>query len=90
MPEIGKLKKVEQGSIRIASVASGTVKPLKVDVAIIDWHGGEYHGEYTVTPSAETQTLPTRGKNLDQDVVINPIPSNYGLITWNGSVLTVS
>ena len=23
-------------------------------------------------------------------VVVGPIPSNYGLITWNGTILTVS
>ena len=80
MPEIGKLKQVTQGSIKIS----------KVDVAIIDWHGAEYQGEYTITPSAETQVLATRGKNLAEDLVINPIPNNYGLIEWNGSTLTVS
>lgn len=53
--------------------------------------GGEsYEGEYTVTPSQEAQTLPTAGCLLTQNVVVNPIPSNYGLITWNGSTLTVS
>ena len=53
--------------------------------------GGEpYEGEYTVTPTSETQTLPTNGKLLARNVTINPIPSNYGLITWNGSTLTVS
>ena len=49
-----------------------------------------YTGEYEVTPSAESQALDTIGKRLTANVVINPIPSNYGLITWNGSVLTVS
>ena len=56
-----------------------------------DMHpAGEYQGSYEVTPSAETQVLHTTGKNMSQNVVINPIPSNYGLISWNGSVLTVS
>lgn len=49
-----------------------------------------YAGEYEVTPSAEAQTLDTIGKRLTANVVINPIPSNYGLITWNGAFLTVS
>lgn len=49
-----------------------------------------YTGEVEVTPSAETQMLPTTGKRLLQNITIKPIPSNYGLITWNGSVLTVS
>lgn len=50
----------------------------------------EYEGAYTVTPSSATQTLATTDRWLIHDIVINPIPSNYGLITWNGSVLTVS
>lgn len=49
-----------------------------------------YHGGYEITPSEETQTLSTHGKLLESDVVVNPIPNNYGLITWNGSVITVS
>lgn len=53
-------------------------------------HITPYSGEYEFTPSAETQTLPTAMRELTQDIVINPIPSNYGLITWNGSTLTVS
>lgn len=49
-----------------------------------------YTGVTTVTPSAETQVLHTQNKTVFDDITINPIPSNYGLITWNGAVLTVS
>lgn len=49
-----------------------------------------YTGEYEITPSAETQTLDTAGLRLTRPVTVNPIPQNYGLITWNGSFLTVS
>lgn len=49
-----------------------------------------YTGEYEVTPSSETQTLDTAGLRLTRSVTVNPIPQNYGLITWNGSFLTVS
>ena len=49
-----------------------------------------YTGDYEVTPSSQTQTLSTNGKRMTSDVVVNPIPSNYGLISWNGAVLTVS
>ncbi len=56
-----------------------------------DMHrAGDYSGSYEVTPSAVTQTLQTTDKILSQNIVVNPIPSNYGLIAWNGSVLTVS
>lgn len=49
-----------------------------------------YDGAYEVTPTQDTQTLVTDGKQMTGDVIIHPIPSNYGLITWNGSTLTVS
>lgn len=49
-----------------------------------------YDGAYSVTPSAVEQVLATSGKALEHDVVVAPIPSNYGLITWNGAILTVS
>lgn len=49
-----------------------------------------YEGPYEVTPTQETQTLDTDSLYMRGNVTINPIPSNYGLITWNGSVLTVS
>lgn len=49
-----------------------------------------YDGPYTVTPSQQTQVLPTELRTTEHDIVIDPIPSNYGLITWNGSVITVS
>ena len=51
---------------------------------------GDYSGSYSVTPSSTAQTLPTNGKTLQADIVINPVPSNYGLITWDGSTITVS
>ena len=50
----------------------------------------DYTGAYVVTPSAETQTLPTNGLRMLDNVTIGPIPSDYGHISWNGSVLTVS
>lgn len=49
-----------------------------------------YSGPVEVTPSAEMQTLETSAFYMQSDIVINPIPSNYGLITWDGSTLTVS
>lgn len=49
-----------------------------------------YTGEYEVAPSQETQTLETNGLRMTDNITINPIPNNYGLITWNGSIITVS
>ena len=50
----------------------------------------EYEGSYQVTPTTTAQTLGTEGLLMTADLVIEPIPSNYGLITWNGATLTVS
>lgn len=50
----------------------------------------EYSGPYEVTPSADAQTLVTSGMVMTGNVTVNPIPNNWGLIGWNGAVLTVS
>ena len=50
----------------------------------------DYEGSYSVTPTEQTQTLQTANKLLGQDITVNPISSNYGLITWDGVKLTVS
>lgn len=49
-----------------------------------------YTGAYEVTPSNEVQTVPIADMIATQNITINPIPSNYGLVTWNGSFLTIS
>ena len=49
-----------------------------------------YTGATEVTPSVQRQVLETANHAVASNIVINPIPSNYGLITWNGSTLTVS
>lgn len=49
-----------------------------------------FTGAYEVTPSSETQVLETNNLRMTDNVTINPIPNNYGLITWNGSIITVS
>ena len=49
-----------------------------------------YDGTYEVTPSSEAITISTRQKYLSENITVNPIPHNYGLVSWNGSVLTVS
>ena len=50
----------------------------------------DYDGPTSVTPSSAAQTLATSGTVLHADVVVAPIPSNYGLITYDGSYITVS
>lgn len=52
--------------------------------------GVPYGGSYEVTPSEVQQVLGTASRTLADDVVVNPIPSNYGLITYDGTGITVS
>lgn len=48
-----------------------------------------YRGDYEITPTEQTQLIDCGGLVSLRDFKINPIPSNYGRITWDGSVLTV-
>ena len=52
--------------------------------------GEIYDGEYEFTPTGNEQVVNTAGKLLIENIRINPIPSQYGLITYNGSTITVS
>lgn len=57
---------------------------------VVEVQGDVFTGSYEVTPSAETQILETAHLNMAENLVINPIPNNYGLIMWDGSTITVS
>ena len=68
-----------------------TTSQINIDVSSIAASEHEFYREaYEVTPSAEAQVLSTKFKLMTDDLTIGAIPSNYGLITWNGAVLTVS
>lgn len=69
------------------SVDGATEVALSVDGTVFS--PTEYHGTTTVTPSSERQVLATAGTALIEDIVVNPIPSNYGLVTWDGSTLSI-
>ena len=49
-----------------------------------------YHGATTFTPTQEAQIAFTAGKVVLQDIHINPIPYNYGLVTYQGNIITIS
>lgn len=72
------------GSLASQQTMSGN---LTIPTAILP---PSYEGDYEFTPSEEAQTITIEGRTASQDIVIQPIPSNYGLITWDGRTLTVS
>lgn len=68
-------------------------KDIEIETAtqvVVSRVAPDYEGGYEFTPTEEQQVVPTAGKILEENIVINPIPSNYGLITYNGFKLTVS
>lgn len=67
----------------VGCVSGGISKPTTAQVE-------EYTGDYEFTPTRSTQVIEIANKKATADIIINPIPKNYGLVTWNGSVLTVS
>lgn len=64
---------------------------LNISDTKIVYIGGEYYtGLYEIIPSTVIQTLNTTGKTLERNIIIEPIPKSYGLITYNGFGITVS
>lgn len=77
----------ETAALRVAGAE--TVK-MKAESSIVIDRSIIYEGAYEWTPSDSAQTIEIADKKALDNIVINPIPNNYGLITWNGSTLTVS
>lgn len=68
------------------SITTSTGTPIARDYVERD----PYEGEYVVTPSDQVQTLETKNLWMTGNVVVGAIPQNYGQITWDGSIITVS
>lgn len=49
-----------------------------------------YDGEYSWVPTSHEQIIPIAGLSAVKDIVVKPIPQNYGLITWSGLGIRVS
>lgn len=65
------------------TAAMGTAVEVTMITALLE--------DKSVTPSAETQIVTyDEGYGGLGTVTVEAIPSNYGLITWDGSTLTVS
>lgn len=84
--------RIDPGSATIPLKVCGTGEAVRAEVSppFMPVYPTPYEGEYTVVPGEDAQVLPTAGKSLSQDVTVEPIPPNYGLVTWDGAVLTVS
>lgn len=68
------------------------IPTFEVDFGVLHDVGSNqdaYKGDYKITPTSEEQVLKTKNKVLLNNVIVAPIPSNYGKISWNGATLTV-
>lgn len=64
---------------------------MKIEPAKVVYQGGEaYEGNYEITPSEELQTLPTANRMLARNIVVAPIPKNYGRITYSGGGIIIT
>ena len=64
---------------------------MRIEPAKVVYQGGEaYEGDYEIIPSEELQTLPTANRQLARDIVVAPIPKNYGRITYSGGGIIIT
>ena len=78
----------QQVSLSIAESIETFALGLATAIQVVT--GEHYAGSVEFTPSAEEQVIHTEGLFVDDPITIHAIPNNYGLITWDGSSLTVS
>lgn len=88
-------KRIElDGDFDIANVGDGDLQGTVLDGEYGDLqpvsHFDVYTGPTEIIPSEDVQTLQTTDKVLLSNIVIQPIPSNYGLITVVGNHIMVS
>jgi len=70
------------GSISSGGRVSGNISSSHYSVEI-------YDGSYEFTPTEQEQVINISEKKAERDIVIAPIPQNYGRIGWDGTTLTV-
>lgn len=83
---IGALSAVGRLDAALSGVQSLTATLSLPQAVAVD----EYSGPYEFTPGNAPQVVEIANKKATADITIGPIPDNYGLITWDGSTLTVS
>ena len=91
----GKLsrKQVLKGQVSPSGVLTGKVSASKHLKGILTIAAGDipsYHGETEIVPSNIVQIIECGGLVVPSDIIVDAIPSNYGLIEWNGVTLSVS
>ena len=81
---------ITPASIQVNVGSNGVSASLGQPVAREYVEHPAYEGPTEVTPSSVEQFLLTKNYRMTENIKVKPIPSNYGLITWDGSTITVS
>ena len=89
MPELGTLRQIHQGTIRILGVSSGVVRPVSIETAVIHWEGDPYEGPYEVTPRLTEQVLETIHKTMRDDVTVHEIPVVMTSNVYGGKTVVI-
>ena len=55
----------------------------------LKYENSPYTGEYEITPTEETQTVYIKDKKALGNIIVNPIPNNYGKVTRVGTAITI-
>ena len=86
---MGRMKEIPAQSVHIVSVTGDEIRPMQTISGGSGRSVPVYPGPTEFTPTTETQTIAVSGYRLKEDITIDPIPTNYGRLVWNGHTLTV-
>lgn len=75
-------------SVRVGKGAGARVSVPPMRVVTVE--AEKYPGPYEITPTDQMQVYDTQRLMMTRKLVIGPIPSNYGKITWDGNCLTIT
>lgn len=90
LPLIADLEVIESQQEYDLSVEETSLEfALDCTLNIVSSSFPDYEGEYNITPSEEGQVLLTENEHTLHNIVVAPIPTNYGRISWDGSTITV-
>lgn len=81
---------VNDPSVISLTVGGASDIAMTIDGAVYRDDHERYEGSYIFTPSNTAQVIETKNLILDKNITVEAIPSNYGLVTWDGSTITVS
>jgi len=77
-------------SLPLGLVIEDSSSPFTLTIGDGETEYPVYEGETVFTPTRQTQTVVTSRKVVLDNITINPIPRNYGLVTYNGSIITIT